>query len=212
MSGHVSNMFAVGVINSVTRRMINASPIFVGLLTDPQNEFVARNYRDGWIPAERIDNFRRCAREELPRRRDLEVLKKIPEKSIKRAFAELLREGRVPKDWAGETSDLFTDKVRINRKRVTAAFLLKGPAKFHEMRLPDLGAQGNQIDRLFREPAQLLVLQHCHYVHTDVRNMMVAYANQVGNMRQFAIIDGAETLRILRAYKKCGQRPHRFKK
>jgi hypothetical protein len=83
--------------------------------------------------------------------------------------------------------------------------MFKGPSKFHPMKLADLGKNGDQINRLYEEPAQLLVLQHCHEVSSAVRKMMLAFANQIGNPRAFCIIDGKDTLRILRAYGKIGQ-------
>lgn len=208
LSGHVASVFVVGAINSLRGEKLVASPIFAGLLTDPQDEFFGRSNRDGFIPVEEIDNFKKCREEAFPSSSELQILKGIPESEIKRAFASLLKERNIPKDWGGEVSDLYTDKLRIDGRRVTAAFLFKGPARFHEMRLTDLGKRGNQIDRLFREPASLLVLQHCHYIHSDVRNMMMAYANQIGKMREFSVIDGSDTLRVLRAYRKCGQKPH----
>src|SRR5205823_2116784 len=45
--------------------------------------------------------------------------------------------------------------------------------------------------------------QHCHEITAAVRGMMRAYAQQMGNLRLFCLIDGYDTLRILKAYKKC---------
>jgi hypothetical protein len=108
----------------------------------------------------------------------------------------------VPKDWGGESSDLFSSRVVLGGRRISTAFLLKGPAKFHPMTPADLGKNGDQIGRLFSEPADLLVLQHCHEVTVAVRKQMRAYAQQMGNPRRFCIIDGYDTLRILKAYEK----------
>ena len=68
----------------------------------------------------------------------------------------------------------------------------------------DLGKNGDKIGRLFDESAELLVLQHCHEVTSAVRKQMRAYAQQMNRPRQFCIIDGYDTIRILRAYNKCG--------
>ena len=92
----------------------------------------------------------------------------------------------------------------IDGQRISTAFLLKGPAKFHPMTPADLEKNGDQIGRLFDEPADLLVLQHCHEVKTAVRKQMRAYAQRMNQPRQFCIIDGYDTLRILQAYRKCG--------
>ena len=66
---------------------------------------------------------------------------------------------------------------------------------------------GDQIDRLFSEPAELLVLQHCHEITPPVRGMMRAYAQQMGRPRLFCLINGYDTLRVLEAYGKCGLMP-----
>jgi hypothetical protein len=73
------------------------------------------------------------------------------------------------------------------------------------MSLAVLGKRGDQIDRLFTEPAQLLVLQHCHNVRSEVRGLMKAYAMRQGDPRRFCVIDGPATLKVLRAYNLCGQ-------
>ena len=88
----------------------------------------------------------------------------------------------------------------LEGERVTAAFLLKGPSKFHEMKITDLGKNGDQIVRLFQEPADFLILQHCHPVGTAVRHTMKAFA--MSHQRRYVVIDGYDTLRILRAYEK----------
>jgi len=137
---------------------------------------------------------------------DLEVLRETPEKAIKNAFAEIIGEAMVPKDWGGEKSDLFTSWLKLGAKRISTAPAFKGPAKFHPMTGADLGKNGDQIGRLFSEPADLLILQHCNEITPGVRDMMRAYAQQMGNLRLFCLIDGYDTLRILGAYGKCGVR------
>lgn len=76
------------------------------------------------------------------------------------------------------------------------------------MKMTHLGKNGDQIDRLFTEPADLFVLQHCHEITSPVRSAMRAYAQQIGRPRLYCVIDGYDTIRILEAYGKCGfQRP-----
>ncbi len=72
------------------------------------------------------------------------------------------------------------------------------------MTMADLGKNGDQINRLFAEPAELLVLQHCHEITPPVRGTMRAFAEQMGNPRLFCLINGYDTLRLLKAYGKCG--------
>jgi hypothetical protein len=139
-----------------------------------------------------------------PEKSDLDALRNIPEREIKKAFAEIIGEPNVPKDWGGERSDLFSDRVRLDDKRIATALMFKGPAQFAPLTPAGLGKNGDQIDRLFSEPADLLILQHCHEITPAVRGQMRAYAQQIGKLKLFCIIDGYDTLRLLHAYKKCG--------
>ncbi len=130
------------------------------------------------------------------------TMRGVPERVIKEAFAELVDEPDVPEDWPGERSDLLTARVHIDGESVRAAFLFKGPAAFHPMRIADLGRNGDQIDRLFRETADLMILQHVHVVRPEVRNMMDKYASDFRQLRRYSVIDGPTTWQILRAYGK----------
>ena len=58
-----------------------------------------------------------------------------------------------------------------------------------------LGKPGDQIVRLFSEPAELLILQHCHQITPSVISMMEAYAHDLRNPREYMIIDGTDTSR-----------------
>lgn len=157
------------------------------------------------VTADSIDSFSKItAQDYQPAKKDLEKLRTIPEQQVKKAFAEIIGEAEVPKDWGGERSDLLSDRVVLDGKRISTAFAFKGPAKFGLLTIAGLGKNGDQIDRLFSEPVRLLVLQHCHEIAPAVRGMMRAYAQQMGNPRLFCLINGYDTLRILRAYKKCG--------
>lgn len=68
------------------------------------------------------------------------------------------------------------------------------------MAIADLGKNGDQIDRLANTAADLLVVQHCHEVLAPVVNMLRTYAVQPGYERRYMIIDGYDTLRILRHF------------
>ena len=157
------------------------------------------------IHPDQIDNFSRIRDVPPPRsKKELERLRDIPEQEVKRAIAEIIGEQEIPKDWGGEKSDLFSSWVAIEGERISTAFALKGPAKFHPMTMADLGKNGDQINRLFNEPADLLVLQHCHEITTPVRDTMRAFAQRMGNPRLFCLINGYDTLRLLQAYGNCG--------
>ena len=128
----------------------------------------------------------------------------VPELEVKRFLCSLLQEG-VPKDWPGETSDLFSTNIHLGEKRITGAFLLKGPSNFRPMTVSHLGKNGDQIYRLSQEPANLLVVQHSHEVTEAVRAHLRAFASQPWSQRRFMVIDGSDTYRILKAYGFQGQ-------
>jgi len=147
--------------------------------------------------AEDFDEFSKVKDISVPE--DVEPMKHISERSFKQCLAEILG-GTVPKDWGGETSDFYTAHIHLQGQPTTAAFLLKGPARFAPMSLNHLGQNNDQIVRLAREPAQILFVQHCHDVTPQVRETLRAFAVQPGNARRYCIIDGRDSLRLLEAY------------
>lgn len=204
------DVLVVGIVSNVTDDEIQITPYviaypFISFMDPDRPSIVGDRWQWGLetFPSQ-IDEFARIRDFDAPRSaKDLDLLRGIPEADVKQAFAEILGEPTVPKDWGGERSDLFTS-VQIEGKRVSAAFAFKGPAKFHAMTMADLGKNGDQIDRLFSEPADIMVLQHCHEITPPVRGMMRAFATRMGQLKTFCIINGFETLRILNAYDKCG--------
>src|SRR5215213_3940713 len=99
-----------------------------------------------------IDSFALVRNEPAPSKGDLELLKDVPEQQVKQAFAEIIGEPVIPKDWGGESSDLFSSYVVLDSQRISTAFAFKGPAKFKPMTMADLGKNGDQIHRLYSEP------------------------------------------------------------
>lgn len=160
-----------------------------------------RTFGEIW-PSE-IDQFVEMERVRRPTLKDLNELRTFREEHVKAAFAEIIGEPFVPKDWGGETSDFFSSRLSVGGVPLASSFVLKGPSKFHPMRLPDLGTNGDQIVRMFYDPSDIFVVQHCHQVTLPIRIMLRALANQIGRTRLFCVIDGADTLRILRAYGKA---------
>lgn len=131
-----------------------------------------------------------------------EVMAEITEEAFKECLAEILQIA-APNDWGGEQSDLYTANLRLGGQRLSAAFLLKGPARFQPMTLNTLGKNNDQIVRLSKEPAGLLIVQHCHDIGQAVRDTLRAFAIQPGTMRRrYCLIDGRDSFRILKAYGK----------
>jgi len=210
LSGHQSNLFVFGSIQDVTKAEIVARPVFIGDVHVRGESIVFSGPPESWmnhgeISPNAIDTFGRMRNERMPRAQDLDRLWATPEVRVKEAICEIIGEPDIPKDWGGERSDLFSSNVRVCGSEVSTAFLLKGPggAKTRErMTFKHLGKNGDQIDRLFTEPADLLVLQYCGSVHTSIRNTLRAYAKS--HTKRFAVLDGTSTARLLAAYGKCG--------
>ncbi len=129
----------------------------------------------------------------------LSVMRNVPEASIKRCFCTLLGQNPI-KDWGGEECDIFISTLHLSGKPTTAAFVLKGPAKFSPMTMTHLGKNGDQIYRLAKTPADLLIVQHCHEITPSVHETLRNFAVQPGNPRRYCVIDGQSTYRILKAY------------
>ena len=201
-------LLVLGAATSITDKLIEAIP---WVIADPLPDLlrprtvIGQHWNDRFeVYVDNIDSFARVRDVPPPQgKAALDPLRDIPEQKIKTAFAEIIGEQTVPKDWGGEQSDLFSTWVRLKDERISTAFAFKGPAKFHPMTLADLGKNGDQINRLFSEPAKLLVLQHCHQITPPVRGVMRAFAEQMGKPRLFCLIDGYDTLRLFQAYGKC---------
>jgi hypothetical protein len=146
---------------------------------------------------EDFDEFKRTT--DVPTPRSVEPMRKISENAFKQCLADLLGDV-APKDWGGETSDYFSAHLHLDGRRVTAAFLLKGPARFQPMTLNQLGKNNDQIFRLAQEPADVLFVQHCHEITPPVRATLRAFAVQPSRPRRYCLIDGRDSLRLLRAY------------
>ena len=105
---------------------------------------------------EDFDEFSKVNTTEKPT--DISPMRKVSEAGFKQALAQILGDSS-SKDWGGETSDHFTSHLHLKGSRVSAAFLLKGPARFAPMGLNHLGTNNDQIVRLAREPADVLIVQ-----------------------------------------------------
>jgi len=68
------------------------------------------------------------------------------------------------------------------------------------MTIASLGKNGDQIDRLAQTAADLMVVQHCHTITAPVVNMLKAYASNFRDPKRYMLIDGLDTIRILRRF------------
>jgi hypothetical protein len=146
---------------------------------------------------EDIDEFSKVLEYKKPN--DFTPMKNISERAFKRALSFILGDS-ISKDWGGETSDHFTSNLHLKGRRITAAFLLKGPARFSPMGLNHLGKNNDQIVRLAQEPADMLIVQHCHEILPPVRSTLRAFSVQPYGAKRYCLIDGRDSLWLLKAY------------
>lgn len=201
------HLTAIFRVLDVTPKLVRGRALLIGQLVGADSGMLTSSYAvpsQGEVHFTRVSEFARAKDEPIPR--DIEVLRDIPEREIKKALADLIGELTIPNDSGAERSDL-QGTVHVDGRPLRSAFLLKGPGYgFRPLTIKMLGTPGDQIERLYSEPADFLVLQHCHDVLSAPVTMMRAFACQIHRPRLFTVIDGASTLRILRAYGKCGQR------
>lgn len=135
----------------------------------------------------------------VPKPSSPEPMRLVSERAFKRALATILGDS-IAADWGGETADYVTAHLHLDGRRVTGAFLLKGPAHFVPMTLNHLGKNNDQIYRLAQEPADVLFVQHCHDVTSAVRATLRAFAVQPSRARRYCIVDGRDSLWLLQAF------------
>lgn len=100
----------------------------------------------------------------------LPVLK--PEVEIKERICFLLGVTDVPKDWGGESHDLFAN-VTVSGRSLPAAFFFKGKSVRRPLQIKDCGTNGDQLLRLMESSASIFVVQHIHTISDSVRKQMV---------------------------------------
>jgi hypothetical protein len=179
--------------------LLESVPYVIGdLIVRPLSGFDLLHMDSLHLPVQNIDQFKNIDFHWSPSTKKFNQLKEIPEQQVKELFCRLLGEAVVPKDWGGEECDIFSSNLSVDGKKCIAAFLLKGPAKFHEMTMVDCGKNGDQIYRLFNTPADVFVIQHCHTITTAVRKTVEAFTlAQYSRSCRYTIIDGYDTARIL---------------
>ena len=194
-----TNLFVFGSVTEIGPDIIKAVPYLIGDRVEGVSSLGLKLSTYVRLWPQNIDQLNSVDFSWTPTPQEFYQLKEVPEQTVKEVFCRILSEFEPAKDWGGEEADIFSSNLSVDGKRRSAAFLLKGPAKFHEMKPTDLGKNGDQIVRLYNTPADVFVLQHCHKVGPAVRKTMEAFALSIYSAnRQYLIIDGYDTARILR--------------
>jgi hypothetical protein len=70
-----------------------------------------------------------------------------------------------------------------------------------------MGKQGDQIQRLFRAPAEVFLVHYWNQIDESILEQMKAFATTKsafeGKRIYYGVIDGQDTFRMLQAYKEC---------
>lgn len=208
MSGS-TRLFIFGYIADVDATTIRAVPYAIGDLVKQTGSLPMPFAQGMELRPEEIDQFADMDLRWTPTASEFSAMRGVPEQVVKELLCRLLGEPSVPNDWGGEESDVLSANLAVNGRRHTAAFLLKGPSRFHPMKPTDLGRNGDQLYRLFNIPADVFVIQHCHNIGAAVRKQALAFALQ----RSFTtpcrvlFIDGTTTARLLRAHQEWPMQP-----
>ena len=121
------------------------------------------------------------------------------EKDIKGAIHKIVGEPHIRKDHGAERSDVFADIV-VGGRRVQAAFALKGKSGGRKVTISKFGTNGDQVVRLFEEPAELFVVQATGVFESTFVKHVGQTAEALKRPIAYCLIDGRDTARILTAY------------
>jgi len=129
----------------------------------------------------------------------------LREQKIKQAFAKIIGESGSFKDWGGEKSDLYSTRTRLGGKRVATAIAFKGKGTSGKLVPSKMGKNGDQIGRLFEEPAELFLVVYGGQIEPSIISQMQAYAMgkaMSGRRVLYGVIDGSDLGRLAAAYPK----------
>ncbi len=131
----------------------------------------------------------------------------ISESKFKEGIQRIVGEQGKFKDWGGETSDLWTTRVRHRGVRLAAAFAFKGPGMKGVLVPGKLGKNGDQIQRLFVEDADIFFVQYVGQIAPTVIQQMAVFAQakslSTGRKIHYGVMDGEDSARIVAAYPKA---------
>lgn len=146
-----------------------------------------------------IESFSKISKQKISR-----SFKPMYEKNFKQGLKKIIGETGSFNDWGGETDDLYSTRLRINGRRLPVAFGLKGKATKGTLTPKKMGKNGDQIQRLFRSPAEVFFVQYHGQIDESVIEQMKNFAiakSVTSNQRiYFGIIDGTDSKRLVISY------------
>lgn len=153
-----------------------------------------------YVTVDDIDSFRKV------RRISPASIQPSPayERRFKRGLQRILGERGDFKDWGGENDDLYSTRVTIDGKRHPAAFGLKGRGTRGPLTPEKMGKRGDQIQRLFRSPADVFFIQYWGRVAESIIEQMRSFSIARSALERkriyYGAIDGTDTVRLRKAY------------
>lgn len=134
------------------------------------------------------------------------IINPIYEHKMKIILKKIFGEKGKFTDWGGETDDLFSTRLKINGRRISAAFALKGKGTKGILVPKKMGNNGDQIQRLFKSPAQIFFIQYGGQISESILDQMkthaIARSVTENTLIYYGIIDGQDTSRLAAAYSK----------
>lgn len=130
----------------------------------------------------------------------------LPEQRIKEAFLQIIGQSYIPNDWGGESEDIYSSFILLNGERVQTSIVLKGngTVRGNETHLGDLGANGDQLERMMRTgSSKLYIIQSVKPIGQDIINSAEAFIDQQrsrGNHCYYCAVDGQDTAMLMMAY------------
>jgi hypothetical protein len=131
----------------------------------------------------------------------------MPEAQFQRGMEEIIGEPYTFPGWGGEKGDLQTTRVRLNGKRVAAAFAFKGPGFRGVLTPSKMGKRGDQVLNLFHADAEVFFVQSWGPIGPEMLPTMHRFASYNaagrGTTIRYGVIDGEDSARIIAAFPKA---------
>jgi len=153
------------------------------------------------ITIDDVDSFEEVKKIPFKKHKNIPIREDIIKEGLKKIIEE---EGEF-KDWGGETDDLYTNRIIFQGKRTPVAFGLKGSGTKGKLTPKKMGKEGDQIQRLFKSPSDVFIIQYWDQIAESIIDQMKTMAIAKSVLEQktifYGIIDGQDTSRLIEAYK-----------
>ena len=150
-----------------------------------------------------IDNIDSFSEVKIVKTKSLKM-QPLNENMIKEGLKKIIEEEGSFIDWGGETDDLYSTRLKLNGNRVSVAFGLKGKGTKGILTPKQMGKNADQIQRLFKSPAEVFLIQYhgqiAESIIDQMRNMAIAKSVTEDKKIYFGVIDGKDTSRLIAAY------------